>query len=119
LADKNNQNSAEPAKPSWIVSETLSPVDYSPMITAAISSQPAAKDAPSTLIIRCRGQRTDLIVSTEGSWRTSRATELQVDLRVNDQPAVRMPWIASPEGRPFSRKMQSDFYDRCPTQDGL
>jgi Type VI secretion system VasI, EvfG, VC_A0118 len=98
LADKNNQNSAEPAR-SWIVSETMSPVDYSPMITATTSSQPVAKDAPAIFIIRCRGQRTDLLVSTEGSWRASRANELQVDLRVNDQPAVRMQWIASSDGR--------------------
>jgi hypothetical protein len=98
LADKNNQNSAEPAQ-SWIVSETMSPVDYSPMITATTSSQSVAKDAPAIFIIRCRGQRTDLLVSTEGSWRASRANELQVDLRVNDQPGVRMQWIASSDGR--------------------
>jgi hypothetical protein len=99
LADKKNQNSAEPATPSWIVSETLSPIDYSPMITAAISSQPVAKDAPAIFIIRCRGQHTDLLVSTEGSWRASRANEVQVDLRVNDQPALRTQWIASQDGR--------------------
>jgi Type VI secretion system VasI, EvfG, VC_A0118 len=98
LADKNNQNSAEPAQ-SWIVSETMSPVDYSPMITATTSSQSVAKDAPAIFIIRCRGQRTDLLVSTEGSWHASRANELQVDLKVNDQPAVRMQWIASSDGR--------------------
>ena len=46
LADKNNQNSAEPAARSWVVSETMSPVDYSPMITATISSQPVAKMRP-------------------------------------------------------------------------
>jgi hypothetical protein len=99
LADKNNQNSEEPAARSWIVSETMSPVDYSPMITATTSSQPVAKDAPAIFIIRCRSQRTDLLVSTEGSWRASRANELQVDLTVNEQPAVRMQWIASSDGR--------------------
>jgi Type VI secretion system VasI, EvfG, VC_A0118 len=98
-ADKNNQNSEEPAARSWVVSETTSPVDYSPMISATTSSQAVAKDAPSILMIRCRSQRTDLLVSTEGSWHASRANELQVDLRVNDQPAVRMQWIASSDGR--------------------
>ena len=39
LADKNNQKSAEPAARSWVVSETMSPVDYSPMISATTSSQ--------------------------------------------------------------------------------
>jgi hypothetical protein len=99
LDDKSNQNFATPVARSWIVSETMSPVDYSPMITATTSSQPVAKDAPAIFIIRCRGQRTDVLVSTEGSWRASRANELQVDLRVNDQPAVRMQWIASSDGR--------------------
>ena len=99
LPNGNNQKSAEPAARSWIVSETMSPVDYSPVITATTSSQPEAKDAPATFVIRCRGQRTDLLVSTEGSWRASRANELQVDFRVNDQPAVRMQWIASSDGR--------------------
>ena len=99
LTDKNNQNSAEPAARSWIVSETMSPVDYSPIISATTSSQPVAKDAPASFIIRCRGQRTDVLVSTEGSWRASRANELQVDLRVNDQPTSRTQWIASPDGR--------------------
>jgi hypothetical protein len=99
LSDKNKQGSAEPAARSWIVSETLSPVDYSPMITATTSSQSAVKDAPAIFIIRCRGQRTDLLVSTEGSWHASRANELQVDLRVADQPAVRMQWTASSDGR--------------------
>jgi len=67
LPDRNNQNSAELATRSWIVSETMSPVDYSPIITATTSSQPVAKDAPPIFVIRCRGQRTDLLVSTEGS----------------------------------------------------
>ena len=99
LGDKKNQKSAEPAPQNWIVSETMSPVDYSPMITATISSEPAAKDAPATFIIRCRGQRTDLLISTEGSWPASRVNELQLDLRVNNQPAVRMQWIASSDSR--------------------
>jgi hypothetical protein len=99
LADKNKQNSVEPVARSWVVSETMSPLDYSPMITATTSSEPVAKDAPATFVIRCRGQRTDLMVSTEGSWPASRTSELQVDLRVNNEPAVRMQWIASPDAR--------------------
>jgi hypothetical protein len=99
LADRKNQNSAEQGAQNWIVSETMSPVDYSPMITAATSSQAVAKDAPAIFAIRCRGQHTDLLVSTEGSWRTSRANELQVQLTINDQPAIKMQWIASSDGR--------------------
>src|SRR5690242_10694821 len=32
----------------WVITETTSPVDYSPQITAAISSGTAVKDAPSS-----------------------------------------------------------------------
>jgi len=99
LPDRNVQSSGQPAKGTWVISETTSPVDYSPMITAATLSQSNAKDAPATFAIRCRGQRTDLVVSTEGSWRGSRVNELQVDYRINDQPVVRMQWIASTDGR--------------------
>jgi hypothetical protein len=99
LPDGNAQNSEQQAKGTWIISETTSPVDYSPMITAATPSQSNAKDAPATFAIRCRGQRTDLMVSTEGSWRPSRVNEFQVDYRINDQPSVRMQWIASRDGR--------------------
>ena len=38
LTDKKNQNFAEPSGRSWIVSETTSPLDYSPMIAATTSS---------------------------------------------------------------------------------
>jgi hypothetical protein len=99
LPGKDVQSSVQPAEGIWVISETTSPVDYSPMITAATLSRSNAKDAPTTFAIRCRGQRTDLLVSTEGSWRASAANELQVDYRINDQPTVRTRWIASTDGR--------------------
>jgi hypothetical protein len=99
LADRNGQNSAEPAARSWILSETTSPVDYSPTITATTLSQPGEKDAPATFVIRCRNKRTELLVGTEGSWRASRANEVQVDFKIDDQPTIRMQWMASADGR--------------------
>jgi hypothetical protein len=91
--------SLPPAAENWIVSETTSPVDYSPIVTAATLSRSNAKDAPTALSIRCRGQRTDLLVSTEGSWQASPRNELQIDYRINDQPAIRTRWAASADGR--------------------
>jgi hypothetical protein len=99
LPDENGASSMQQAAGSWVTSETMSPVDYSPIITATTLSQSNAKDAPTTFAIRCRGRRTELLVSTDGSWRASRGNELQVDYRINDQPAVRMQWIASPNQR--------------------
>jgi hypothetical protein len=39
------------------------------------------------------------LVRTEGTWRASRAREVQVDYQVNDQPFVRLPWTVSADGR--------------------
>jgi hypothetical protein len=83
----------------WVVSETTSPVDYSPQITAAIAAEAIVKDAPSSFSIRCRGQRTELLVSTTGAWRPSSGGELKVAYRINDQPATEERWTAIAGGR--------------------
>ena len=95
---------SKPADTNWIVSETTSPVDYAPLTTAAIRLPFNVKDAPTTLAMRCRGRRTDLLVRTEGTWRTSRAGEVQVDYQINEQPSVRLAWTASTDGKTASYK---------------
>jgi hypothetical protein len=82
----------------WLVSETTSPVDYSPLVTAVIHSTSSVKDAPSTLAVRCRASRTELLLRTEGTWRASRASEIQADYQINDQPFVRLQWTVSSDG---------------------
>jgi hypothetical protein len=84
----------------WVISETTSPVDYSPQITAVISSGSAVKDAPSSFTIRCRGQRTELLVTTTGSWRTS-SSVFKVVTRINGQSAVEGWWSAGGRGAIF------------------
>jgi hypothetical protein len=94
-----------PAKPqdtNWIVSETTSPVDYSPLITAVIRSTTSLQDAPNTLAIRCRGVRTEVLLRTEGTWRASRSSKVQIDYQVSDQPLVRLQWITSADGKTAS-----------------
>jgi len=90
---------AQPANGAWIISETTSPIDYSPQITAAIFSQSTALDAPTTLTIRCRQQRTELLVSTSGSWRAMRGDRFVVEYAINDQAAVKGHWLSSADGR--------------------
>ncbi|MEO6782807.1 MAG: hypothetical protein ABI196_18235 [Bradyrhizobium sp.] len=90
-----------PAKPpvtNWVVSETTSPIDYSPLVTAAIHATSSEKDAPNTFAIRCRESHIELMLRTEGSWRLSRGSEIQVDYQVNDQSVVRQQW-ASADGK--------------------
>jgi len=91
--------SSKPPDPNWIVSQTTSPIDYTPLIAVAIRLPFSVKHAPTTLAMRCRGGRTEFLVRTEGTWRVSRAREVQVDYQINDQPVVRLPWTMSADGR--------------------
>src|SRR3954469_3635872 len=97
----------DPAPPSgtnWLVSETTSPVDYSPLVTALIRSTSPVKDAPTTLAVRCRGKHIELLARTDGNWTTSRGNKVRVDYQINDEPAVRLAWIASADGKSASYK---------------
>ncbi len=94
----------QPVGTAWVVSETTSPVDYSPLITAVIHSTSSEKDAPNTLAVRCRGPRTEFLLRTEGTWGVTRASEVQVDYQINDQPFVRLQWTVSADGKTASYK---------------
>src|SRR3984893_2224863 len=93
---------AMPQDTHWIVSETPSPVDYSPLITAVIRSTTSLQDAPNTLAVRCRGLRTELLLRMEGTWRASRSNTVQVDYQIDDQPLVRLQWTTSADGKTAS-----------------
>jgi hypothetical protein len=96
-----------PAKPraaNWVVSETTSPLDFTPLVTALIRSPSSATDAPSTLTVGCRAQRTELLLRTEGAWRVSRGREVRVDYQVDDRPILKRPWTASADGKTATYK---------------
>jgi Type VI secretion system VasI, EvfG, VC_A0118 len=94
----------QPSDTAWVVSETTSPVDYSPLVTAVIHSTSSVKDAPNTLAVRCRGPRTELLLRTMGTWHATHASEAQVDYQINDQPFVRLQWTVSADGKTASYK---------------
>ncbi len=78
---------AAPAADNWIVSETTSPVDYSPVAIATASASDGPDGSPLQLSIQCRGGRTDLVIG--GPVFTRRAEEYVVSYFVNDgQPVV-------------------------------
>ena len=93
-----------PTRTNWIVSETTSPIDYSPLVTALVRSTSPVKDAPGTFAVRCRGQHTELLVGTDGTWATTRGHELRIDYQINEQPAVGLPWILSSDGKTATYK---------------
>jgi hypothetical protein len=92
-----------PAPPDWVVSETTSPVDFSPIITVTIRSKPSVRDASDILTVRCRGKRTELLVRSEPG-RAADAGEVQVAYQINDQSPVRLAWTASADGKTVSYK---------------
>ena len=102
LSGKKNDRPAPGT--AWILSETTSPLDYSPLITAVIRSTSDVKDGPNTFAVRCRAQHTELSIRTDGRWGAPRGNELLVDYQINDQPIVRQPWILSMDGKAVSYK---------------
>ncbi|WP_074120002.1 hypothetical protein [Bradyrhizobium sp. AS23.2] len=88
-------NSA-PAEGGWIVSQTTSPVDYTPIATATISSREAAAGSAMQLSIRCRGGRTELAVA--GHALPGRGDGYVVSYRVNGGHPVQLAGNAAAFG---------------------
>ena len=64
---------------SWIISETTSPVNYAPIVTATTSSR---EGSLTQLAIYCRGGRTELVVS--GSGVSDGSAGLTIYYSIND-----------------------------------
>jgi hypothetical protein len=104
ISPKTADVPARPTGTNWLISETTSPVDYSPLVTGLMHSTSKVKDSPSALLVRCVGERTELLVRTDGTWTATRGHELRVDYQVNDQPAVGLQWILSSDGKTATYK---------------
>ena len=92
-------DSAPTQGPNWIISETTSPVDYRPQIGALTTARVSSQDSPSSLAIHCRAHRTELIISTTGSWKQVPNGEVKVIYRLNEEPPVEQRWKATENGR--------------------
>ena len=73
----------------WLVSETTSPVDYSPVVVASTLSRGGSDSATMQLSIHCRGGRTELMVTGPAVSRSGE--EYLISYRVNDDPPVQLP----------------------------
>ena len=58
----------------WIISETTSPVNYAPIVTATAFSRGGSDGSLMQLAIYCRGGRTELVVSGPAVSRVARIT---------------------------------------------
>ncbi len=76
---------AAPTAGKWIVSETRSPIDYSPVAIATASSS-TGPDGVLQLSIQCRGGRSEMVIRSAPLMR--RAEDHVVSYAVNDAPPV-------------------------------
>jgi hypothetical protein len=98
--DTSSKQDERPArKKDWILSDTTSPVDFSPLVTAVIRATSDVKDGPNSFVVRCRSQHTEVSIRTDEAWSTPRGNELVVEYQINDQPMVRQPWMLSADGK--------------------
>ena len=86
-------------QPKWIISETTSPVDYMPQISAVTTARVSSQDAPSSLAIRCRAQRIELVISRTGSWKQSADGALRVVYQIDKEPPVEERWRFADGGK--------------------
>ena len=75
-----------PEAANWIVSETTSPVDYTPIVTATTSPQ-GPNGSSMQLSIHCRGGRTELVVTGSA---ISRSEDFTISYRINDDQPVQL-----------------------------
>jgi hypothetical protein len=72
----------------WVVSETTSPVDYSPIATATTASRKGAGTAQMQLAIRCRTGRTEFALT--GPAISGRGENYFISYRVNGGQSVQL-----------------------------
>jgi len=77
----------------WIISETTSPVNYTPMVTATAFSRGGSDGSLMQLAIYCRSGRTDLVVS--GPAVSGGGADYTISYSVNDGQPVQLA-AASP-----------------------
>jgi hypothetical protein len=83
----SSTSAAAPAANNWIVSQTTSPLDYTPVAIATASSRAGPDGATMQLSIQCRGGRTELVIGDPAV--ALRAEDHVVSYVVNnDQPVV-------------------------------
>jgi hypothetical protein len=94
-----------PVAKNWLISETTSPRDFSPLFVAKLYAlAPVPADAPGVLVLRCRNQQTQLSLGANGVWRAFRGGDIEVSVGIaSDQSAAKpMRWRLAADGRTAS-----------------
>jgi hypothetical protein len=80
----------------WVVSETASPIDYSPLVIAVLEPAQSRESGPTSLTIRCRAKRIELTLQFSGN---SARGETKLYSQIDDQPSTLLDWSWSADGR--------------------
>ncbi len=100
---RDNATTEAQAGKGWVMGETTSPVDFSPLLVAKLYAlPPVAANAPEILLLRCRKQRTEMSLSVNGAWRASRDGVVEVTISVDEPTTARLRWPLSTDGRTAS-----------------
>jgi hypothetical protein len=70
----------------WVISETISPVDYTPIVVAVTPSRESKEDSGMQLTAYCRNGRTELVVA--GPAISGRGDDYAVSYRINSDGPV-------------------------------
>jgi hypothetical protein len=72
----------------WMISETTSPVDYTPIVTAVAFSRGGSDGSLMQFAIYCRGGRTELVV--EGPANAGKGDDYAISYRIDDNDPVQV-----------------------------
>jgi hypothetical protein len=91
------EKASEPPANRWIVSETTSPIDYSPLVSAVLEPIQHGDDGPISLAIHCRAKRIELSLQfpSNSAWRN----EPQIYFQIDDQAPTLLDWSWSADGK--------------------
>ena len=80
--------SSAPAAGNWTISETTSPVDYTPIVVATTPSRGSDQSSAMQLSIHCRKGRTELVVA--GPTLSGHVEDYAVSYRINGKEPVQI-----------------------------
>jgi hypothetical protein len=89
-SDATSRANAEETR--WIVSETTSPVDYTPLVSATIWPRQQVNSGLSGLTISCRAKRITVSLRLMGDIDVPRWGAIWIDSQVGDQHPIKQRW---------------------------
>ena len=89
----------------WFVTETVSPLDYSPIAIATATAAAGADGATMSLSVQCRGGRTDVVVAGAAIQRGPE--DAAVTYMVNAGPPVPVAVGVAPSGKGLAFRLDT------------